>query len=226
MKAVLISTRPNWCEKICRKIGEENGIPVYLKPVEVRKSAPKEVPFKAYLYCTNGRFDITDIEDLTSESVRVVSEGRGKVIGEFVCDQTRDYIPFGLRGYELPSEWLENMCLSKEQLDNYGGLKTLHGWHFSDLKIYDTPRELSEFKKPEEWCHMVVKRDGHLTFFDGYVSGMPIKRPPQSWQYVEEVEVIEKAGQWQGYVTDKLPIIKCYDAVFHKLVKGENPDER
>ena len=87
MKSVLISTRPKWCEKICRKIGEQNGIPVYLKPVEVRKSAPKEVPFKAYLYCTNSRFDITDIDDLTSESVRVVSEGRGKVIGEFICDR-------------------------------------------------------------------------------------------------------------------------------------------
>lgn len=76
MKAVLISTQPKWCEKICRKIGEQNGIPVYLKPVEVRKSAPKEVPFKAYLYCTNGRFDITDIDDVTSESVRCMYCGK------------------------------------------------------------------------------------------------------------------------------------------------------
>ena len=186
MKSVLISTRPNWCEKICRKIGEQNGIPVYLQPVEVRKSAPKEVPFKAYLYCTNGRFDITDIDDLTSESVRVVSEGRGKVIGEFVCNQVRDYIPFGLRGYELPSEWLKNMCLSKEQLDRYGGLKTLHGWHISNLKIYDTPRELSDFKTPDKPYHEIIERDGSLMFMDGYESGKPIKRAPQSWQYVEE----------------------------------------
>ena len=40
MKSVLLSTRPKWCEKIC--YGE--------KTIEVRKSAPKEVPFKAYIY--------------------------------------------------------------------------------------------------------------------------------------------------------------------------------
>lgn len=170
-------------------------MPVYLKPVEVRKSAPKEVPFNAYLYCTNGRFDITDIYDITSESVRVVSEGRGKVIGEFVCNQVRDYIPFGLRGYELPSEWLKNMCLSKEQLDRYGGLKTLHGWHISDLKIYDTPRALCEFTapckrhktKPDESCK------GCPYIFKGMTSGKltcdrALTRAPQSWQYVEEIE--------------------------------------
>lgn len=42
MKNILISIRPNWCEKIAS--GE--------KTIEVRKSAPKEVPFKAYIYAT------------------------------------------------------------------------------------------------------------------------------------------------------------------------------
>lgn len=39
MKAVMLSLRPQWCEKIFS--GE--------KTIEVRKSAPKEVPFKAYI---------------------------------------------------------------------------------------------------------------------------------------------------------------------------------
>lgn len=42
MKSVLISIRPQWCEKIAS--GK--------KTIEVRKSAPKEVPFKAYIYET------------------------------------------------------------------------------------------------------------------------------------------------------------------------------
>ena len=42
MKSVLISTRPKWCEKIAS--GK--------KTIEVRKTAPKEVPFKAYIYET------------------------------------------------------------------------------------------------------------------------------------------------------------------------------
>lgn len=42
-KAVMISIRPKWCEKIAR--GE--------KTIEVRKTRPKlETPFKCYIYCT------------------------------------------------------------------------------------------------------------------------------------------------------------------------------
>lgn len=45
-KAVLISIRPEWCEKII------NG----RKAVEVRKTRPKLIPpFKCYIYCTNRR---------------------------------------------------------------------------------------------------------------------------------------------------------------------------
>ncbi len=53
MKSVLISNRPKWCGKICHEIGkDENGKPIYEKRIEVRKTAPKEVPFKAYIYMT------------------------------------------------------------------------------------------------------------------------------------------------------------------------------
>ena len=45
-KAVLISIRPKWCEKIAN--GE--------KTVDVRKTKPYlETPFKCYIYCTNTR---------------------------------------------------------------------------------------------------------------------------------------------------------------------------
>ncbi len=43
MKAVMLSIRPEWCEKILN--GE--------KTVEIRKTKPKiETPFKVYIYCT------------------------------------------------------------------------------------------------------------------------------------------------------------------------------
>ena len=46
MKAVLISIQPKWCELIA------NG----KKTVEVRKTKPKiDVPFKCYIYCTQGK---------------------------------------------------------------------------------------------------------------------------------------------------------------------------
>lgn len=44
MKAILISIKPKWCKKIAS--GE--------KTIEVRKIAPQEVPFKAYIYCCKG----------------------------------------------------------------------------------------------------------------------------------------------------------------------------
>lgn len=198
MKSVLISTKPKWCEKICRKIGEQNGIPVYLKPVEVRKSAPKEVPFTAYLYCTNSRFDITDIDDLTSESVRVVSEGRGKAIGEFICDKVikyEEHIEQGGLYYTLDYGFNEACQLDNWELHDYGKGKPLYAWHISDLKIYDKPRGLCEFtapckhnkSKPDESCK------GCPYIFKGMTSGKltcdrALTRAPQSWRYVEEVE--------------------------------------
>ena len=196
MKSVLISTQPKWCEKICRKIGEENGKPVYLKPVEVRKSAPKEVPFRAYLYCTNGRFDITDIGDLTSESVRVVSEGRGKVIGEFVCRAVEKYdIDLGGDYYRISDKESVQTCLNQNLLFKYGNGRDLYGWHISDLKIYDKPKELSEFRP---WCKKSRMTEDNLemcckcnnAFFDedGVFYDCGLTRPPQSWQYVEEVQ--------------------------------------
>ena len=193
MKAVLISTQPKWCEKICRKIGEENGMPVYLKPVEVRKSAPKEVPFKAYLYCTNGRFDITDIDDITSESVRVVSEGRGKVIGEFVCRAVEKYdIDLGGDYYRISDKESIQTCLDQTSLFKYGNGRDLYGWHISDLKIYDTPKELSEFRKPCPHeampCWICPSCDLDKDYYHLMQCLNTISRPPQSWQYVEEVE--------------------------------------
>lgn len=51
-------------------------------------------------------------------------------------------------------------------------LKSRYGWHISNLKIYDHPRELREFNGLQE------------TRF-GW-EPVPITRPPQSWRYVEE----------------------------------------
>ena len=65
----------------------------------------------------------------------------------------------------------------------YGKGKPLYGWHITDLRIYDTPREMSEFKPPFEKCADKVC-DEFLCASCEYGS---IKRPPQSWCYVEEV---------------------------------------
>lgn len=230
MKSVLISTKPKWCEKICRKIGEENGIPVYLKPVEVRKSAPKEVPFRAYIYQTKKPVEVwlngTGRHISEYDKTCWYNDGSGKVIGEFVCDRVdkfsckcipRQGIAFGYERFIKDGVYLLNnndtdyvvferqdkyldtmlknadlaaMCLTPRELFQYAGgfSKPLYGWHISDLEIYDKPRELSDFKTPDKPYHEIIERDGSLMFMDGYESGKPLKRAPQSWQYVEEEE--------------------------------------
>ena len=64
--------------------------------------------------------------------------------------------------------------------------KTLYGWHISDLKIYDNPKECSEFRKPCDrfldccTCRRLVHNE--------YMScDNKITRPPLSWCYVEDL---------------------------------------
>lgn len=125
MKSVMINIKPKWCELIAS--GK--------KTVEVRKTRPKiETPFKCYIYQTvDGR----------TNSVDILENNLGKVIGEFICESI---LSFDLIA---PSkEFLEKQaCLSYEDMLNYAQGKTLYGWHISDLVIYDKPKELSEFEK-------------------------------------------------------------------------------
>lgn len=160
MKAVLMSIKPKWCEKIFS--GE--------KTVEVRKTAPQlATPFKVYVYETK-----TGFIEAVRGTCPICAFFRGKVIGEFVCDKVRACIPLGLRGFELSPARLEEMCLSKEQLDKYGGLKTLYVWHITEPKLYDKPKELSEFLTPSGT--------------GGVWGNHYLSRPPQSYCYVEEIE--------------------------------------
>ena len=56
---------------------------------------------------------------------------------------------------------LKDINLNQNELWNYGQGKILYAWHIDDLKVYDKPKELSEFN---------------------------VKRAIQSWCYVEELE--------------------------------------
>lgn len=154
-KAVMISINPRWCELIAA--GK--------KTLEVRKTRPKlETPFKCYIYCTKPRFEHEDFFALVGKQGFYCG---GKVIGEFVCDKVYELAPLN----HAPDDTEQQACLSCEGIARY--LKGRGwGWHISDLKIYDKPRELSEF---------TGLRDTRFG-----AEPVDIKRPPQSWCYVEE----------------------------------------
>lgn len=193
-KAVLISIHPQWCEPITQKIGElKNCTPIYKKRVEIRKSKPKlNTPFKVYIYCTKDKKNAF-YPPLTQELLNrqpkdyvVDSSGNGKVIGEFVCDGFYTFFPYGLgiaiydaqENIVEPQDMLEWSCLTEDQLVDYVGNKECYGWHISNLVIYDEPKELSEFSSGSSV----------FTFDDkGKIVYSGMKRPPQSWCYVEEL---------------------------------------
>lgn len=199
MKSVLISIKPKWCEKICN--GE--------KTIEVRKIAPKEVPFKCYIYCSKdnaneivllknykNRFSFGNYRNADDKFYRMAN---GKVIGEFICDKIDKFnLPYPAYFSEVPQEvkdLIKSACLTMTETHHYLGQKAGYCWHIFDLKIYDKPKGLNEFYTIDEsgsdCCVACVYHETPL--FE-----MPCRtctserrylyRAPQSWQYVEEVE--------------------------------------
>ena len=178
MKSVLISIRPKWTEKIAN--GE--------KTIEVRKSAPQEVPFKAYIYCTIGNGVKGDY--LVPSGIQC-----GKVIGEFICDKVYSIknrgSSFSVADEEqsVTNEIARQSCLYYDDMVSYFGNKDGFGWHISDLKIYDRPKELSEFytKKKCNSCKKSGYESTACMYDEDCKVPMSITRAPQSWQYIEDL---------------------------------------
>lgn len=173
MKAVLSSIKPKYCELIAT--GK--------KTWEIRKNRPEiRVPFKVYIYQSKDNWIYKILEKLKLY--------QQKVIGEFVCDKIT---PFKVSENGVVQYWnyadIYKSCLTYDEVAKYiGKNKKGYSWHISDLVIYDTPKELSEFLKYNR------------TEDDCYYQHLPkpnscreckkcvMKRPPQSWCYVEEMK--------------------------------------
>lgn len=218
-KAVLISIRPEWCDLIVR--GK--------KTIEVRKTRPKlETPFKAYIYCTkapqhlitifkdgeetmdgeihHGKPEFLKCDKYLPDSIR----GNTKmVIGEFICDDIRRIGPEYCIVKEDIETAIAGSCLSIKQVKEYAGwdigmnyadMKDLYGWHISNLKIYDKPRNLHEFVRfnfqgmngtnicGNTECENYMPSDSWMQPPECAIEGCYLKRPPQSWCYVAEAE--------------------------------------
>lgn len=191
-KAVVLSIRPKWCEKIIS--GE--------KTIEVRKTRPKQnPPFKCYIYCTKGRPDLNipiSQERLMRDYLETGSMkslncplGNGKVIGGFTCDRIDRLAPanepYGI--YDIDDDYVFQTCLENGALWDYGHGTALCGWHISDLKIYDTPKELTEFHtwKKCKSCSKSGYESTACIYDENCMVPVAITKAPQSWCYVEEV---------------------------------------
>ena len=203
MKAVMTSIQPKWVEKIAS--GQ--------KTIEVRKTAP-EVPFKAYIYCTKAKpylyKEANPPFELFLDSELYKGKGyddrlfSGKVIGEFVCDEIIEWQYD--RGHQYYVDYPDDCtsyfpylkCHSEatglrcSEIEKLGKGKPLYGLHISDLKIYDKPKELSEFERPCTYKGVCYSCERFRP------NGIPLPAPygfcetkithvPSNWCYVEEL---------------------------------------
>ena len=156
-KAVLISIRPKWCEKIAS--GE--------KTVELRKTRPKlDTPFRCYIY-SGGKVIGEFICNRINKLAKVGCFGGGELPRYRLMDA-------GFRGQSAEMLfWAAG--ITEAEAEAYLRGRYGFAWRISDLVIYDTPRELGEFtglrtlkngfelreldRPPQSWCY--VEEQGH-----------------------------------------------------------------
>ena len=161
MKAVLISIQPKWCNLIAQ--GK--------KTVEVRKMKPNlKTPFKVYIY-----------ESLIPKTIEK-QQGKQKVIGEFICDDC-----FFITN-PADIEIQKKTCFTENEIIIYARERAIYGWHISDLKIYDKPKNLVDFyRMADKQC-----KYGDKYYYNNYGSCAyclkKITRPPNPLYYVEELK--------------------------------------
>lgn len=190
MKAVLRSIKPYWFYLICER----------KKRTEIGKDMPKAADWNKVveLYCSK---DMRSFSRIPKEFQNKYRPFIGKVGARFVCDkidriEIRHFSEIGhFNVYcsvsENPNDnWRKESCLTESEIVEYGKLAPIFGWHISDLKIYDEPKELGEFDFPctlKTLCEVCRFSINEETVFGGVTIGCDrrLHRPPQSWQYIE-----------------------------------------
>lgn len=197
MKAVLASIRPRHTANIkARK-----------KSLEVRKTKPNiPTPFKVYVYET---------KDGGEGAGAVVCEFVCDYIFDIYTQwMAHDELPGGpietwLEWDDAPEEYVTTKdieaatCLTWEQIEQYmGAASEIYCWHISELKVYDVPRGLEKFaphcrfmtddmlscdhRKVACNCQHFDHNPWPDCSLNAVICKRRMKRPPQSWCYVEE----------------------------------------
>ena len=202
MKSILISIKPKYVADIL------NG----KKTIEIRKTMPKcDLPIDVYIYCTKGIHNLVKPKELdkyllfTNGALKSVSETslNGKVVAKFTLNKVeyfeREYSSryiddyYGDKGEPLNKKFYKKACLTEDELFDYIGSGSGYAWHISNLVIFDTPKELSEFnsyKKVhkcdvcpiERMCIGFCGKNTYSTILK------PLTKAPQSMCYVQTEE--------------------------------------
>ena len=208
MKSVLISIQPKWCEMIAsgKKTIEvrktrpklETPFKVYIyctRPKEWFRYSSFGRASNESLWFANGKVEMCDGFKYWHDGGDYINLN-GKVIGEFICDAI---IPMSV-SYSNPNhhlafrEYPYTGLTDKQIMDYLGNGKDGYGWHITDLVIYDKPKVLCDFERPckgigeyegETYCDCLNCDDAGDSDYGIIACDRTLKRPPQSWCYVE-----------------------------------------
>lgn len=197
MKTILINNHPQCIEKIIK--GEKR---IEIRPFEL------ETPFKVVVYCTkkNDEFikrckeiqnKLYESHYLNSRAERVL-RGVGKVVLEYVVNEVDDIL-LHTHSFEKKKERiLRDSCLSEQELKKYlkcdinGKSNAGKAWYISQLKVFETPKELGDFFKIDcasEHCsscnYSTVEKKGDRF---QYICSAIVTRPPQNFMRVWEIK--------------------------------------
>lgn len=222
MNEIMLSVRPKWCELIAK--GQKT---IEIRKTKPNCDVPFKVyiyctkPSKKYLtVCgcmilnSDELFRLPTGEIKRGSSVEMMMYDNyttdnflnGKVIGEFTCDRIYELetqSPGGsyyVKGEDrsTTNDVARQSCLFLKDMHEYLRSKGGYGWHISYLKIYDEPKQLSEFRN---FC-AYRNNDGTCQFEKGECDCVNfnfntdysvtcaecldfMSRPPRSWCYVE-----------------------------------------
>jgi len=76
---------------------------------------------------------------------------------------------------------LDNLCLTKQQVIDYGKERDLYAWHINKLEVFDKPMELGEFQNYMPKSNDIPEA---LITSSWQILHQPLTKAPQSWQYV------------------------------------------
>ena len=212
MKCVMLSIRPQWVEKIAsgeKTIEVRKTKPKIETPFKCYIYCTKPSK-KCQTICGCMVINTDELYRLPNGKIKHDWSGElmccngeytrdnflnGKVIGEFVCDRvylTKNQVDSFVVANEeqsVTNEIARQSCLDYYDMVAYLGDKNGYGWYISDLKIYDKPKELSEFINP---CSRVKCISGCKDMKIEHAECLnknkrPITRPPQSYMFVEDL---------------------------------------
>lgn len=218
-RAIMLSIQPKWCELIVsgkktvevRKTRPQIQTPfkVYIYKTFGKKKDSFSRNIQKYFNCGKviGEFvcdkfdkyesefwdDTPDYMD-ESHAMEQIRKSYFDDPDDWECEEEFEYVTGNEVDNPDDCELCKQSCLTYAEIRKYVGIgdKTFYGWHISDLKIYDKPKELWEYSYPCTGkkcskCQYEVRDELPFGTVGVCCGRYHITRPPQSWMYVKEV---------------------------------------